>query len=310
MTTEILTYKSFGKCIRLDNGSIEAYFTIDVGPRLIKFNCSGKQNMLFNDEPLERFVDVSDGYGEGKKWYTFGGHRMWVSPESKPETYYPDQDPVEYDIKEEDGKVVVTLTPPPQKINDLQHKWVITMGEGAELTLDHYLTNVGKETVRKAIWGITVTDKNGIAVLRQPERFVALLPDRHFVIWPYTRMNDERLLFGEKYIAVQQDPADTQVPCKIGYSNFEGKLYCFNYGQAMSISYDSDYTKGEYPDFNVSSEVYTNKAILEIESLGHLCDILPGNTISHRETWSVVPCDIKPTLNEDEIDKAMAKAFG
>lgn len=311
MITEIVNYKKFGKCIRLDNGSIEAYFTIDVGPRLIKFNCTDCTNMLFNDDPLERFVDVSAGFGEGKKWYTFGGHRMWISPEEMPKTYYPDQDPVEYDIKETENEVIVTLIAPVQKVTNLQQKWVVTMGkQGNELILDHYLTNAGSETVRKAIWGITVTDKNGIAVLREPENFAALLPNRQLALWPYTKLNDDRLLFGEKYIAVQQDPADTQVPAKIGYTNFEGKLYCFNYGQAMTISYDSDYTKGEYPDYGVSSEIYTNKAILEIESLGRLENIGAGETITHREVWSAVKCDYKPSLNEQSIGFAMEKAFG
>lgn len=310
MTTEIVSYKKFGKCLRLDNGKIEVYVTLDVGPRIIKFNVSGMENMMFNDDPLERFVDVSAGFGEGAKWYTFGGHRMWVTPEEMPMTYYPDQDPVAYDIKEDGNNVVVTLTPPPQKVTNLQHKWVITMGDDTPMILDHYLTNVGSETVKKGIWGITVTDKNGIAVLRQPERNTALLPDRHVVFWPYTKMNDERILLGEDFIAVQQDPADTQVPAKIGYTNFEGALYCFNYGQAMNIKYDSDYTKGEYPDFNVSSEIYTNKAILEIETLGHIGDILPGNTVSHREIWNAVACEIKPGLNEKEIAVAMEKAFG
>ncbi len=309
MINEIVSFKKYGKCLRLDNGKIEAMFTLDVGPRLIKFNCSGKENMLFND--IERCVDVSSLFGEGVKWHTYGGHRMWVSPEEMPKTYYPDCEPVNYDIKEEDGKVTVTLTPPPQRINDLQHKWIVTISDNEDtLTLDHYLTNVGKETVKKGIWGITVTDKNGIAVLRQPERKTALLPDRHVVFWPYTRMNDERILLGEKFIALQQDPADTQVPAKIGYTNMEGKLYCFNYGQAMSISYTPDYENGEYPDFNVSTEVYTNKAILEIETLGHIGNILPGQTVSHRETWQAVPCELKPTLNEEEIEMAMQKAFG
>ena len=310
MTTEIVSYKKFGKCLRLDNGKIEVYVTLDVGPRIIKFNVSGKENLMFNDDPIERAVDVSAGFGEGAKWYTFGGHRMWVSPEEMPKTYYPDQDPVAYEIKEDGNKVVVTLTPPPQKVTDLQHKWVITMGDNEPMILDHYLTNVGKETVKKGIWGITVTDKNGIAVLRQPERNNALLPDRHVVWWPYTKMNDDRLLFGEDFIAIQQDPADTQVPAKIGYTNFEGALYCFNYGQAMSIRYTPDYENGEYPDFNVSCEVYTNKAILEIETLGHIGDILPGNTVTHREIWDAVECDVKPGLNEKEIALAMEKAFG
>ena len=310
MITEIVSFKKFGRAIRLDNGKIEAYLTIDIGPRLIKFNCSGCQNLMYNDDELKGFVDVSAGFGEGEKWRTFGGHRMWVSPEEMPKTYYPDHEPVEYDIKEEGNKVIVTLTPPPQRVTDLQHKWVVTMDDTNELILDHYMTNVGKETVRKAIWGITVTDKKGIAVVRQPEKHAALLPNRHVVLWPYTNPADDRLLWGKDFIAIQQDPADTQVPLKIGYSNYEGKLYCFNHGQAMSIKFDSDYENGEYPDFNVPCEIYTNKNILEIESIGHLEDILPGNTISHREVYSAVVCDMKPTLNEEEIAKALEKAFG
>ncbi len=310
MITEVVNFKKFGKCLRLDNGKVEAYVTLDVGPRIIKFNASGCENLLFNDNELERFVDVSSVFGEGKKWRTYGGHRMWISPEEMPKTYYPDDEPVEYSVENIDGKVKVLLTPPPQKVTEMQEQILVTIGDDNTIRVDHYLKNIGKETVKKGIWGITVTDINGIAVLKQPERHTALLPDRQIVFWPYTKMNDERILLGEKYIAIQQDPADTQVPAKIGYTNYEGKLYCFNKGQAMSISYNSDYSKGEYPDFNVSSEIYTNKAILEIESLGHIGNILPGKTVTHTEVWSVVPCDVKPTLNEDEIDRAMKKAFG
>lgn len=309
MITEVVNYKDFGKCLRLDNGRIEAYITLDVGPRIIKFNASGFENLMFND--ASRCVDVSSVFGEGEKWHTYGGHRTWISPEEMPRTYYPDNSPVKYEIENYDGKVKVLLTPPPQRVTNMQLRLLVTMAEeGNTLKIDHYLKNIGKETVRKGIWGITVTDVGGIAVLRQPERNVALLPDRQVVFWPYTRMNDERILLGEKYIAVQQDPADTQVPAKIGYTNFEGKLYCFNKGQAMSISYDSDYSKGEYPDFGVSSEIYTNKAILEIESLGHIGNILPGKTVFHTETWTVCPCNLKPGLNEEEIDRAMKKVFG
>lgn len=309
MITEVVNYGDFGKCLRLDNGKAEVYITIDVGPRIIKFNASGCENMMFND--AARSVDVSSLFGEGEEWHTYGGHRMWISPEEMPKTYYPDNQEVKYEIETYDGKTKVLLTPPPQRITNMQIQLLVTMAEDENcIHVAHYLKNLSRETVKKGIWGITVTDINGIAVLKQPERHTALLPDRQVVFWPYTKMNDERLLLGEKYIAVQQDPADTQIPAKIGYTNFEGKLYCFNKGQAMSISYKSDYSKGEYPDFGISSEIYTNKAILEIETLGHIGNILPGNTVHHTEIWTVTLCDEKPGLNEEEIDRAMKKAFG
>ena len=48
MITEIVSYKKFGRCLRISNGKLEAYITVDVGPRLIKFNCVGMENMMFN----------------------------------------------------------------------------------------------------------------------------------------------------------------------------------------------------------------------------------------------------------------------
>ncbi|MBE6671156.1 MAG: hypothetical protein E7593_03025 [Ruminococcaceae bacterium] len=311
MKVETIDYKSYGRALRIANDKIEAYVTLDVGPRIIGFNVIGGENMMFVDEKEIGTVDVSSRYGEGKEWRTFGGHRMWLSPEDRPITYYPDCEPIEHEVVNENGKAVCTFIPPVQKVNDVQHKLVITMEDGStKMTVDHYLTNKGSETIRRGIWGITVTDKEGIAVVRHPERNTNLLPNRQVVLWPYTKMNDDRLLFGEDYIAVQQDPDMNQVPAKIGYTNYEGKIYCFNHGQAMNIEFESDYEKGEYPDFNVCCEIYTNRKILEIESLGHLHDVEPEGTISHREVWEVVPCEFKPTLNEAEIDKAMKSVWG
>ena len=80
MNTEIVSYKKFGKCVRIFDDNIEAYVTVDIGPRIIKFNCIGMENMFFNDNEIERELDVSSLFGEGAKWHTYGGHRMWLAP--------------------------------------------------------------------------------------------------------------------------------------------------------------------------------------------------------------------------------------
>lgn len=300
MKTEIVTFKKFGRCVRIFDDNIEAYVTVDIGPRIIKFNCIGMDNMLFNDNEIEREVDVSSLFGKDAKWRTYGGHRMWVTPEKMPETYYPDCEPVEYEI----GENAVTFTPKAQRENNVQHKFEIGL-ENGQLTVRHYLTNLDEKVRYGGIWGITVTDRGGIVVMKQPERNTALLPDRKLIFWPYTKMNDERLLLGEDYIAVQHD--SNLGPAKIGFNNFDGKLYCFNHGQCMTKSYTPDYENGTYPDFGVSSEIYTNQDILEVETLGHIGDIAKGETITHTEVWTVVPSEIKPALNEKEIADALSK---
>ena len=229
MKTEVLNYKNYGKCLRVVNDNVEVYFTVDVGPRIIKFNYPNYENLLYNDVDLEVSHDVSSLYGEGEKWHIYGGHRMWVSPEKMPETYYPDNSPIEYTVEEKEGCVVVTLCPALQKVTRLHHKIIATVWENGKMDVDHYLTNENDFEVKKGIWGITVTDSNGIAVMRQPEYKPEFLPNRHVVYWPHTTMADDRILLGDKYLVVVQDHNESRIPAKIGYTNFDGKIYCFNH---------------------------------------------------------------------------------
>ena len=90
LTYEVKEYSTFGKCVCIDNGAMELYVTIDVGPRIIKLNLKGKENMMFND--TEHAIshgqpNLQAMFGEGKAWYIYGGHRFWISPEKHPETY-------------------------------------------------------------------------------------------------------------------------------------------------------------------------------------------------------------------------------
>ena len=44
--TELKDYLDYGKVLCLTNGVIEAYVTIDVGPRIIRFGFVGGQNIM------------------------------------------------------------------------------------------------------------------------------------------------------------------------------------------------------------------------------------------------------------------------
>ena len=96
---ELSSYKDYGRVLCITNGLIEAYVTLDVGPRIIRFGFVGGQNILRDDraafEPRtdERYTAL---FGENPKWENLGGHRIWVSPEAYPQTYYPDTHPVKY----------------------------------------------------------------------------------------------------------------------------------------------------------------------------------------------------------------------
>ena len=42
-----------------------------------------------------------------------------------------------------------------------------------------------------------------------------------------------------------------------------------------------------YLDRNCNAEVYCNDGIIELESLGPLCSLEPGQSVTHVETWNV-----------------------
>jgi hypothetical protein len=89
-------YKNFGKCLSISNEKLELLVTVDIGPRIIKCNLVGKENLMFNDVERKISHDVSELFGEGKTWFIYGGHRIWLSPEKLPDTYYPDNEKVVY----------------------------------------------------------------------------------------------------------------------------------------------------------------------------------------------------------------------
>ena len=82
ITHEIIeSYENYGRCVKISNRIIEAYVTIDVGPRIIRFaHCNG-DNIFYND--IERKSNRSgekydEYYYESATWYIYGGHRLWL----------------------------------------------------------------------------------------------------------------------------------------------------------------------------------------------------------------------------------------
>ena len=41
-----IQYKDYGKCLKIDNGLIEAIITLDVGPRIISFSFIRGENIM------------------------------------------------------------------------------------------------------------------------------------------------------------------------------------------------------------------------------------------------------------------------
>ena len=92
---------------------------------------------------------------------------------------------------------------------------------------------------------------------------------------------------------------------KFGINNEHGFAMYFNHGDMFLKRFDA-VPDGNYPDGGMCFETYTNPLFLEMESLGELKNVKPGETVSHTERWSLYRQEA-PDFTDADIDKLSEK---
>ena len=291
-------YLNFGNCLYIANEKQEMRVTLDIGPRIISYNLIGKKNMMFRD--LERVSKRNNEeykafYGKDKSWYIYGGHRFWVSPESYPVTYYPDNDPVEYTR----SRNVFTFTPPVQEKTGWHQVIRVTFHEtDSKVDVCHILTNKSGEEKCGSIWALSVTAAGGKVFQRMASENTGLLANRTLILWPYNNMTDKRFYMDDTYIGISHDHK-AEKSFKIGTNNTSGAILCINNGTVFKKEFE--YISGaQYPDNGCSTEVFTDSSILEMETLSPLYNLKPEESVQHLEKCSLTP---EESENLDDIVK-------
>ncbi|MCS7264138.1 MAG: hypothetical protein NZ805_04830 [Armatimonadetes bacterium] len=304
MAVERVSYGGWENCYRVSNGLVEAIATSDVGPRIIRFGFIGGEN---------EFYEFPEQLGKtgGDEWRIYGGHRLWHAPEVKPRTYYPDNEPVEVKILNDFS---IELIQPTEKWTGIQKRIVVNMhGSESQVTVTHILTNHNLWAIELAPWALSAMAKGGVAILPQPP-FIPheekLLPARPLVQWHYTDMTDPRWIFGKRFIMLRQDPKITK-PQKLGIANFEGWV-AYSKGERLFLKRYKHIEGATYPDFGCSTEVFTNAEMLELETLGPLTILQPGESVEYVEKWFLFKGVILGETEEeiDEVLKPILEASG
>ena len=304
---EIASYKDYGKVLSISNGVIEAYVTLDIGPRIIRFGYAGGQNIMNDNrsdfEPKDD-KEFQDFFGKGKKWENLGGHRIWTSPEAYPQTYYPDLTPVKCEITQ-NGAV---FTPDEETENGIAKQLEVKMDpDDANMQVIMRVKNISEKPIEFAIWGLSVSATGGSVIIPMNDNDTVLLANRNISVWPYTDMSDNRIYWGKKYVTVKQD-VNVQQPLKLGFDLNCGNVYYVLGDDVFSKSYDTKHPYATYPDNNCSFETYTNDKFIEVESLSELKETVPGETLEHTEHWSLCkkPCEVD-FRNDNSIDNLLSK---
>lgn len=279
--------------LQLANDKAEVIISLDVGPRILSYKTPGAKNVLKN------YPDQMGTCGE-TKWMIRGGHRFWIAPEDEVLSYVPDNLPVTYDISQPNSVRLVNSGVDPWKI---KKEMIVSLAEEtSEVTILHRAVNEGSEPIDIATWGLSVMAPGGLQIIPQPplgEHPRDLLPNRLMVIWPYTDLSDPRWRFGEQFITLRQTAEGN--PTKIGLAHKE-KWVGYLTRDALFIKKFGHEEGARYPDGGCNFETFTNSEMIEIESLGPMKNLQPGDSVEHTEHWYLFGEIPEPhSLKESEL---------
>jgi hypothetical protein len=265
-------------CYRISNGEIELIVTSDVGPRVIRCGFIGGQNFF------RVFEDQLGKSGE-PDWQFRGGHRVWLAPEDFKRTYARDNDPVHVEIR--DGSL--TATQPVEPESGLQKQLTIAIDPcGAQVSVIHRMKNTLPFPVRFAHWALTMMAPGGTGVAGFPPRGRhedILAPTNPLVMWAFTDLRDPRWKFLHKYLVLNHDPTNTS-HTKLGLFN-ANTWGAYSLGSELFLKqYTADPAK-TYPDMGCSFEMFASDGMLELETLGPIAEVEPGEWLEHTERWSL-----------------------
>ena len=279
MITEKCDFHGIPDCIKLSDGTIDIFVTTTFGPRIIGAGFSGGRNFMCE------FADQLASIGK-QKWQSYGGHRFWHAPEAFPRSYFVDNTPVPYDIRND----VVFLSCPEERENGVRKELEISLADG-KVRVCHRLINTGRWEIRAAVWALTVMAPGGKVIVPQ-EKFVpqgcgeghALLPARAMAMWPYTDMADPRFTWGTRFIEMRESGGSGS-PLKFGVFNSAGYI-AYELDGEYFVKRFAAKRDCEYPDFGCNCEFFTCRGMLEAESLSPLVRLVPGGSVEHLEEWT------------------------
>ena len=269
---------------------VEMIVTLDVGPRVISFGPVGGPNMFF--------VNPHDAGKTGEpKFHGYGGHRLWIAPEEDKRTFRPDNDPVV--VTHLDG--FTAFTSAPDEYHTQKQILIRAEPEHDRFILLHRVYNHSPYHLEYATWSPTQC-AGGEILFPQAEHVShdeKVLPARPLVLWNYTKLADPRYTWGDRVARLRHDPerGATKVGAQIdqGYAALAYQGHVF----LKRFDFDSDAT---YPDFGCNFEAFTRQDMIEIETLGSMEFVPPGEYAEHQETWYFVPNQTPPADDDECAD--------
>lgn len=287
--------------LSLSNGEVELVVSTEMGPRVLRYGFVGGGNFFKEMSPAEERKLTGE-----QAWRVYGGHRIWVGPERPSYTYSADNEPPA--ISQGEGSLRATS---PVDAAGIEKEIEVRLAPtGSRATVIHRLVNRSAWPLRYAPWTLSMMAPGGVAIAPFPARGTHpedLPPSNPLVMWAFTNWTDPRWSLLEKYLVLRQDPALSS-PEKAGlFRPLTAAAYSL--GEDVFVKTYQAEPGREYPDMGCSLEVFANEMFLEIETLGPLESVEPGQSVEHVEEWSLHRGAAPATINDSALDAGIAGLF-
>jgi len=286
-------YHGWKSTYRIANGIVEARVVTDIGPRIIDVRRVGGDNLL----------QPRDGIGgSGEAQYMFrGGWRLWIAPERRETTYALDNTACSASVE---GHTLHVIGPA-QPEAGIRKQVDVTLQPGEpRLQIRSRIKNISDHPVTYAGWSLPVLRPGGRAFVPldvgSETAFDAI---RRVILWSYTDIADPRYRFGNRLIEIDHARVRPGSPKSSGRGGDESKIgsdsaqgwTAYLLDRTLLLKRFAHDPGATYPDGGSTIEIYSNQQFLELEHLGPLTTIQPGEEILLPEDWWLFdPVSIPP----------------
>jgi hypothetical protein len=267
------------------------------GPRIVRLGRAGGPNLLAETPGLG--WETPHG-----RYELLGGHRLWFAPEDPERVAAPDLD-----------RLTVERLP-----GGLRLRGAAEPGTGLVRTIEvrldpvlpvldvrHELCNAGAQPLDLAPWSITQVPFGGRVLLPQSPAVAGhrVRPSRIIVLWPYTSWDDPRICIRDDLVTVDGVAGDE---LKLGLFDDEGWV-AYARGDTALVRRFTPAAGEPHTDLGCNVETYSDTGIFELEVLGALRTLAPGETALLEERWELRQLPLAARAAGDESMRELARVL-